>query len=547
MTSDFKIQVLMLEDSDTDAELVTNVLERSGIEMEIYREEKRESFLQAVKTIEPDIILSDYNLKGYNGLNAYKDMKNEGHNVPFILVTGSLPDEVAVECLQTGIDDYIIKDRLSRLPDAITGVLTKWQNDEERINAVNQLVKSQKRLAEAEQLARVGNWEWDLKSNTVEWSAQMFRIFELEPNEYTPDYNSYLSFIYPADKEIVLRETQKLIKGEINTIDLTFMIRTAKSRRKVIHAIYKTGNTENEAGKIFCTMQNVTKLHKTERALRELNEQLEDKVKERTSELQKTNILLNHTNREITDSINYAKRIQRAILSKSEDCKKIFPNSFVLWKPKSIVSGDFYWCYSNDDYGFIAVADCTGHGVPGALMSIIANQMLDRVVNTYGFLEPKDILSHIDEAITTSLNQENESVRDGLDIILCRVDKKKRLLSFAGALRPLFYFNGEKLDEIPGNKHAIGGAYAKNEAKQFTQHEITYKEGDCIFLTSDGYHSQFNYHTGKKMMKVRMMRVLESVGKKEPRDQQHILSRYFDSWKGHEEQVDDVLIIGVKF
>jgi serine phosphatase RsbU (regulator of sigma subunit) len=284
-------------------------------------------------------------------------------------------------------------------------------------------------------------------------------------------------------------------------------------------------------------------------------------VEQRTEELSTTNralrdevmerAMISHAlqekSKEITDSINYAQRIQRGILSKSEDCYRIFPNSFVLWKPKSTVSGDFYWCYANDDYGYIAVADCTGHGVPGALMSIIANQILDRVVNMYHFTEPKDILFQIDDALITALNQESGTVQDGMDIIICRLDKKNNQLTYAGAMRPLYHFSGETLQEIPANKYAIGGIHQENQFKKFIQHTIQCQPGDSIYLTTDGYQSQFNGTTGKKMMKSRMKQVLENNAKKEMKWQKHELEHYFNQWMGSEEQVDDVLVIGVKF
>ncbi len=176
---------------------------------------------------------------------------------------------------------------------------------------------------------------------------------------------------------------------------------------------------------IFAT--DITERKKAERERQEIQEQsmamLEEKVAERTRELHETNRALNIRNHEMTDSINYAQNIQRAILSQSTDYYKIFPDSFVLWWPKDAVSGDFYWCYSNQQYDFIAVVDCTGHGVPGALMSIIASQTLDRVVNTYGYTEPKEILFRLDEAIVSTLKQETSLLEDGMDILLCRVDK----------------------------------------------------------------------------------------------------------------------------
>lgn len=307
-------------------------------------------------------------------------------------------------------------------------------------------------------------------------------------------------------------------------------------------------NKEVNQVMIFAT--DITERKKAEKERQEIQEQamamLEEKVAERTHELYETNRLLNLRNLEITDSINYAQNIQRAILSQSTDYYKIFPDSFVLWWPKDAVSGDFYWCYSNDRYDFIAVVDCTGHGVPGALMSIIASQTLDRIVNAYGYTEPKEILLRLDEDIVRTLKQETSHLEDGMDIVLCRVDKQNKILSFADAQRPLFYYNGTTVNEIPGNKFGVGGFLRDNYLKTFSQTEIHYQEGDCIYLTSDGYYSQFGGTEGKKLMKKRFHNYLSEISCNSMMEQKLLLHQYYNEWRGNEEQVDDVLVIGVK-
>lgn len=549
MTTDYKIQILMLEDNDSDAEMVTYALTRSGIEFEIQREEKREAFLNTLEQYKPDIIISDYNLQGYNGRQAYLDMKENGYAKPFILVTGSLPDDIAVDCLQIGIDDYIIKDRLSRLPDAVTSVLAKWRTEEEKKQALENLVDSQKSLAEAEKLANLGNWEWDVSSGNIIWSENLYNIFDLESKNYSPDFGSFMSFIHPDDTSSISESANKIISGICENVEMTFRIKTIKNNHKIIHAIYRKKETGNEQKvHLFGTLQDVTKLHETENALRELTEQLEQKVKERTTQLSLANSVLAHRNQEITDGINYARRIQKAFFNKPLEAKECFNGTFCLLMPKDIVSGDFFWHYDINNMHFIAAVDCTGHGVPGALMSMIAHQFLNQIVVEQAIYNPAEILKALDAKLVDALHQlEGDTVRDGMDMALCRIDENKNVIHYAGALRPLFYFNGNELHEISGSKNAIGGFRIENTVKVFRQTDMPYKSGDCIYLTSDGYYSQFNCYTGKKMMKTRMRNVLESIATKDVDEQQLILKRYFNEWKGNAEQVDDVLVVGVKF
>lgn len=351
---------------------------------------------------------------------------------------------------------------------------------------------------------------------------------------------------YPDDAERVKNILQKTLDNP--NVPVHFESRAIHKSGKVVWLENTAINLlDNPSiGAVMINYSDITARVKAENDIKELNESLELKVVQRTEELYQMNTVLEHRNHEITDSINYAENIQRAILSKYEDCTRLFPQSFVLWMPKDVVSGDFYWCYSTKKYDFIAVVDCTGHGVPGALMSIIANQMLGKVVGSHGFVEPRDILFHLDDAIISSLHQENGLVKDGMDMALCRVDKEKKELLFAGAQRPLYYHNGNELSEISGSKSGIGGFVSGSDLKIFSQTTIQYKQGDSFYLTSDGYYSQFGGEKGKKMMKKRFFELVSDIAGKPVSEQPELLRDYYIDWQNNEEQTDDVLVIGVK-
>jgi|GEM_PF-1875432 len=308
--------------------------------------------------------------------------------------------------------------------------------------------------------------------------------------------------------------------------------------------------------------EDITKRKEAEFELAKTITEMEERIEKRTEELSTNNrvlrdevierITVSHKleekSKEITDGINYARRIQKAIIHKPFETANRFNGRFNLLIPKDIICGDFFWHYDVHDMHFIAAVDCTGHGVPGALMSMIGHQFLNQVMVEHKCYEPSEILTLLDHKLVDALHQYSEDmVRDGMDIALCRIDKKEKQILFSGACRPLFYFNGTQLEEIPGSKNAIGGYHNIGIEKTFNQQSIRYKEGDCIYLTSDGYYSQFNHATDKKMMKRRLFNILESIATKDAEEQHLILKRYFNEWKGDAEQVDDVLVVGVKF
>lgn len=544
-----KLRILILEDNLADVQLIVQTLKSAGLEFDYLCADTRETFLSAFVEYDPDIILSDYGLPNYNGLAAYEDCKENGALAPFILVTGSMPDEIAVECLKAGVDDYILKDRLSRLPEAIANALDKKRLEGEKLKVIKDLVVSQRRLAEAERLAKVGNWEWDVPSGKMIWSDEMYRIYEVLKRNHKPDYSNFLAFFGEEDKEKVSTKIKKILARQAFYLEARAGIKTGEGNTKVLHFIIKASKTANGSDrlKVFGTIQDITMLHSKERELRELTEELECKVKERTKELTRLNERLVFKNAEMTNSLRYAQLIQRALLSKLAECRVLFPESFVLWLPKDIVSGDFYWHHQDGDKYYIAAVDCTGHGVPGAFMSMIGHQLLNKIVLEEGCSEPAEILERLDVGIIKALqNETGREMGDGMDIALCRVDKAERKLTFAGALRPLFYHDGKKLKEINGSRFPLGGLYSKISEKEFKQSTVSYKPGDNIYLSSDGYYSQFGGNMGKKMMKRRFTNLLSDVGTKPIEQQYDILKEHLDDWKGKEEQVDDVLVIGIK-
>jgi len=273
---------------------------------------------------------------------------------------------------------------------------------------------------------------------------------------------------------------------------------------------------------------------------------LEQIVQERTIEIQKQKDIIEEKNKDITDSIRYAERIQNTVLLPDKQIKELLPNSFILFKPKDIVSGDFYWMTEKNDKVFFIAADCTGHGVPGAFMSMICTTLLNEMINNKGMTKPNEIFHEVRKEIIRTLKQKGEldEQRDGMDAILCSWDKNNTL-EFAAAYNPLFLIrNGELLETKP-DQQPIG--FHTTELKPFTNHEIKLQKGDTVYIFSDGYQDQFGGPKDKKFKKQKMKKLLLSIQNKNMAEQEEILNKTIEDWKGDIEQIDDILVIGVRF
>ncbi len=263
--------------------------------------------------------------------------------------------------------------------------------------------------------------------------------------------------------------------------------------------------------------------------------------------LQLRTLEVEEKNKDITDSINYAKRIQYAILPPNEKIKTMFPESFVLFLPKDIVSGDFYWCGQWGPHVLIAAVDCTGHGVPGAFLSIVGSNLLNQNVNELGLTKPSVILNSLNKGLSKIIHQNNkkDAVKDGMDISLCSINYQTKKLEYAGAYNPLWLIRDMKFIEIKADKVPIGASF-DNNVHTFTNHEIDLLPGDTFYLFSDGFADQFGGHDGKKFKYKQLQNLLLSIQSNTLEEQKEILHEKIDAWKGNLEQVDDILLLGVR-
>ncbi len=292
----------------------------------------------------------------------------------------------------------------------------------------------------------------------------------------------------------------------------------------------------------------------------EINQQKEEILAQRDSIQEQRNILsginitlqnayteIEEQKKHIEDSIHYAKRIQNAILPPDDYVSRLLPDSFIFYKPKDIVSGDFYWLNEINGKILVAAVDCTGHGVPGAFMSIVGYNQLNYAVNVKRADRPNEILNLLNEGVTGSLRQTriNSSVRDGMDVALISIDRENKSLQYSGAFNPLYFIHKNKLIQVKANKFPAGG-YMGEKLRSFSLHEFDYKSGDILYLFSDGFADQFGGDDDSKFMIKRFRDLLFSIHAETMVDQKAILNQTLIDWTGERGQLDDILVIGIR-
>ena len=273
---------------------------------------------------------------------------------------------------------------------------------------------------------------------------------------------------------------------------------------------------------------------------KEVIEQQKLEVEQQKNIVEHAHSQLEEKNQEIMDSITYAKRIQNAILPPNKLVNKYLSNSFILYKPKDIVAGDFYWLEHIGDKVLFAAADCTGHGVPGAMVSVVCHNALNRSVREYGLTDPGAILDKTREIVVQEFEKSDEEVKDGMDIALCLLEGNK--LHYAGAHNPLWIIRKGEIIETKANKQPIGQF---DNPEPYTTHSFKLEKGDSIYIFSDGYVDQFGGEKGKKFKTKAFRDLLLSIQDNTMEEQKSIIDDVFEKWKENLEQLDDVCVIGI--
>ncbi|MCK4664587.1 MAG: response regulator [Bacteroidales bacterium] len=329
-------------------------------------------------------------------------------------------------------------------------------------------------------------------------------------------------------------EVCERIKKDPNTKNIPIIFITSKDDIESTVQGFKLG-----------AVDYITKPFNTDELIIRVGTQLT--IKKNHDDLIKFSNELEIKNKTILDSIIYSERIQKAILPGKEEFEKLNIKHFIIYKPKDIISGDFYWIKKTENKLLFAVVDCTGHGVPGAIMSMIGYSAINQAVNEYGMDNPGKILLHMHNFIINSLQKTthpDNKVNDGMDISLCALDKKNNILEFAGANQSLFLVRNKELTVIKGEKFSIGEILLS--INEFKNHKIKLENNDLIYIITDGFSDQFGYESDKRYTIKRLKNFLISISKKSIKEQYNMLENEFKKWKGENEQVDDVTILGIQ-
>jgi tetratricopeptide (TPR) repeat protein/serine phosphatase RsbU (regulator of sigma subunit) len=391
------------------------------------------------------------------------------------------------------------------------------------IGAIEQERKAYQKLADSYE--KQGNFKEAYKNHK--------KFKELTDSIYNSENSKQLGDL-KTNFEVEKKETELKIKAEAEKKTLKAISAEEKKQQQIIIAAV--------LGALLIVIVFSFFLYKRFR----LTERQKNIIQEQKGEVERQKTLVEVKQKEIVDSINYAKRIQQAILPPSNFIQNYFPDNFIYYRPKDIVAGDFYWMEHIGDLIFVAAADSTGHGVPGAMVSVVCSNALNRSVKEFGLTETGKILDKTRELVLETFAKSGEEIKDGMDISLLKFErsgKSIRSVQWSGANNPLYYTVNDKLKDIKPDKQPIGNV---DNAVSFTTHEVQYSGGMVFYLLTDGYQDQFGGEKGKKFKIKQLEKLFLDIHNQPLTSQKKIIEKTFNQWKGNLEQVDDVTIIGIR-
>jgi len=549
-----QLKVLLVESSEADAIQIGELLSNSkDYNFEIFHTSGLKDAEDLIKKEEIDITLVNLFLPDSYGIHTFNNLFHSFPKMPFIVLTELDDMYIGMNAVKQGAQDYLVKGDLniSTLNRSISYAI-------ERKHTEDQLRKSEEKYRELFMRSKDAIYMSTIAGEFIDINPAGLALFGYEME----DMNSIRVrdlYVNNADREKLMFTLSE--EGEVSDYE----VRLVKKDGEVLNCILNTIVVKDQYGQVTgyqgiikditsrkraeeALIKSLRDLDFANRELQDLNANLEGKVDERTSELIKEKEVVEQQHKEIKESINYAKRIQASILPPIKKVKDALADSFIYYEPKDIVSGDFYWFEKSERKSLFAVVDCTGHGVPGAFMSIIGYTQLNEIVSDQRITDPGKILKELDKRVRTALNQRADNDRnskDGMELGVVTIHHDQNKIEFAGAMRPLFYVRDGELHVVKGDKFSIGGF--SQHKKNFTTHSLSIRKGDCFYLFSDGYPDQFGGADGKKFMTKNVGEMLKKIAHLPMSEQGGIVKSTIKDWMKDEDQIDDILMTGLRF
>ena len=500
-----------------------------------------------------DITLVNLFLPDSYGIHTFNNLFHKFPKMPFIVLTELDDNYIGMNAVKKGAQDYLVKSELS-----ISNLNRSISYAIERKNSEDELRKSEEKYRELFMRSKDAIYMSTIEGEFIDINPAGLELFGYDRTDLISIFVKDL-YVNKADRNKLMFTLNE--EGEVSDYEVNLK----KKNGEVLTCILNTIVVTNQDGEVIgyqgiikditsrkraeaALIKSLRDLDFANRELQDLNTNLEVKVDERTSELSQEKEIVEQQHKEIKESINYAKRIQASILPPIKKVKDSLKDSFIYYEPKDIVSGDFYWFERTNGTSLFAVVDCTGHGVPGAFMSIIGYTQLNEIVSDQRITDPGMILKELDKRVRLALNQRQDNDRnskDGMELGVMTIHHDQNRIEFAGAMRPLFYVREGELNVIKGDKFSIGGF--SQHKKNFTSHSVKVRKGDCFYLFSDGYPDQFGGPDGKKFMTKHVGEMLRKIAHLPMAEQGRIVKSTIVDWMQDEEQIDDILMTGMRF
>tara|TARA_R110002096_G_scaffold378222_7_gene572136 strand:+ start:12221 stop:13879 length:1659 start_codon:yes stop_codon:yes gene_type:complete len=549
------IKLLLIESSENDALVIADYLDNSKTnEYEITHLNSLEDATDFLTENWVDIILINLFLPDSFGIHTFNQLFRKFPNIPFLILTEIKDHLIGINSVKQGAQDFLIKSELNanNLSKSINYAIERKKTEEE-------LRKSEEKYRELFERSKDAIYISTIDGEFIEINPAGLSLFGYEIGDFQTLKVRDL-YVNSEDREILKAVLAE--KGEVKDFEVLLY---KKGRKDRIFCLLSTMVIHSEDNQIIgyqgiirditekkkndeLLLKTLADLDHANKELKTLNTRLEDLVEIRTEQLQKEKNRVENQHKEIKESIQYAKRIQASILPPLKVFKQVFDDSFIFYEPKDVVSGDFYWFERHKNKSLFAIVDCTGHGVPGAFMSIIGYTQLSEIVSDHHLTTPGVVLKELDKRVRIALNQNaagEKNSNDGMELGLITYYEDQQKIEFSGAMRPLYMVKNGDLHVVKGNKFSIGGStYLK---KEFLTTRINVEKGDCFYLFSDGYADQFGGPKGKKFMTKHVGEMLQGISHLPMSEQGRIVKKTIQDWMKGNDQIDDILMAGIKF